>query len=131
MIYDAQSAAGANAFWRGSRTVAAQPEMLGIMRALSYILIALGIYLLASACYQEYHGRTFKPAMLQGKATGMGANRGYLYSIPVLREQNPELFHQFMVTHWIYAVAVEAGGCLLYLKNKGFRGVRCWRKPHR
>jgi hypothetical protein len=48
----------------------------------------------------------------------MGANRGYLYSIPVLREQNPELFHQFMVTHWIYAVAVEAGGCLLYLKNK-------------
>jgi hypothetical protein len=88
------------------------------MRALSYILIALGIYLLAAAFYQEYQGRTFKPAMLPGKATGMGANRGYLYSIPVLKNQNPELFHKFMVTHWIYAAVVEVGGCLLYLKTK-------------
>ena len=88
------------------------------MRALSVILIVLGIYLFASAIYQEYHGRTFKPWALQLKATGMGANRGYLYSIPVLRDQNPELFHHFMMTHWIYAAVVEVVGCGLYLKNK-------------
>jgi hypothetical protein len=88
------------------------------MRVLSYILIALGIYLLASAFYQECRGKTFKPAMLQGKATGLGANHGYLYSIPVLKSQNLELFRKFMVTHWIYAAVIEVGGCLLYLKTK-------------
>lgn len=91
---------------------------LGVMRILSYILIVLGIYLFASALYQEYHGRTFKPLALQLKATGMSANRGYLYSIPVLRDQNPELFHQFMLTHWIYAAVAEIVGCGLYIKNK-------------
>jgi hypothetical protein len=88
------------------------------MRALSYILIALGIYLLAAAFYQECQGRTFKPVMLPGKATGMGANQGYLYSIPVLKHQNPEFFRKFMLTHWIYAAVIEVGGCLLYWKTK-------------
>jgi hypothetical protein len=92
--------------------------MSGVMRALSFILIALGIYLLGSAYYDEYRGCTFKPATLQGKATGRSANRGYLFSIPVKKEQNPELFRQFMVTHWIYAVVVEVAGCILYMKTK-------------
>jgi hypothetical protein len=89
------------------------------MRALSYILVVLGIYLLASASYQEYHGRTFKPAtLLPAKATSRSANRGYLYSISVLKSQNPELFHQFIVTHWIYAGVVEVAGCILFMKSK-------------
>jgi hypothetical protein len=88
------------------------------MRMLAYILIVLGIYLFAGVLYQEYHGRTFKPLALQLKATGVSANRGYLYSIPVLRDQNPELFHQFMMTHWIYAAVVEVVGWVLYLRNK-------------
>lgn len=113
---------------RGSRTVAVRQNpavsrtggiaTLGVMRALSYILIALGFYLLASAFYDEYRGITTKPAIFPPKATSRNASRGYLFSIPVHREQNPELFHQFMVTHWIYAVTVEAGICLLYLKKK-------------
>lgn len=73
------------------------------MRALAYMLIALGIWLLASACYDDYRGSTTKPAMLMG----MRHNRAYLYSVLVPREQNPELFHEFMVTHWISAFLVE------------------------
>ena len=88
------------------------------MRALSYILIVFGIYLLGRAVYQEYSGRTFKPAALLLKATGREANRGFLYSRPVLRNQNPELFRQFMWKHWIYAVVVETGGWFLYLRFK-------------
>jgi hypothetical protein len=113
-------AAGANADSRPAGAVFHHRKisLLDQMRVLSYILIALGIYLLAAAFYQEYQGRTFKPAMLPGKATGMNANRGYLYSIPVLKHQNPELFRKFMVAHWIYAAVVEVGGCLLCLKTK-------------
>ena len=111
---------GANVCWRREPALSHRRWIspLGHMRVLSFILIALGIYLLAAAFYQECQGRTFKPAMLPGKATGMGANRGYLYSIPVLKNQNPELFRKFMVTHWIYAAVVEAGGCLLCMKTK-------------
>jgi hypothetical protein len=112
--------AGANACWRRASVVFHRRGIftLGHMRALSYILIALGIYLLVSAFYQEYQGITFQPAMFPGKARGMSANRGYLYSIPILKDQNPELFRKFMVTHWIYAAVVEVGGCLLCLKTK-------------
>jgi hypothetical protein len=84
------------------------------MRVLSYILIAPGICLLASAGYDEFHGSTTKPETLMGKRH----NTAYLYSRHVLRENNPELFREFMVTHWIYASLVEAAGCILYLSNK-------------
>jgi hypothetical protein len=95
-----------------------KPAFIGVMRVLSFILIALGLYLLGSAYYDEYRGSTFKPAALRGGRAGPSFNRGYLYSIPVSREQNPELFRRFMVKHWIYAVVVEAAGCILYMKSK-------------
>lgn len=86
------------------------------MRVLSYILIALGIYLLAAAFIKNVREERSSRRCFQ--AAGMSANRGYLYSIPVLRDQNPELFSKFMVTHWIYAGVVEAGGCVLCLKTR-------------
>lgn len=88
------------------------------MRLLAYILIALGIYLLASAAYDEFKGITWKPAMLAGKPYGRAANSGYLYKIAVHREQNPELFRQFMLTHWICALTIAVAGSVLYFKGK-------------
>jgi hypothetical protein len=84
------------------------------MRVLSYILIALGIYLLASGGYEEFRGSTTKPATLMGKRH----DTAYLYSLSVLRTNNPELSHEFMVTHWIYASLVGFTGCILYLRRK-------------
>jgi len=84
------------------------------VRALSYILIALGIYLLASAGYDEVRGSTTKPATLMGKRS----NTAYLYSLHLLKENNPELFRKFMATHWVYASVVEVAGGILFLRNK-------------
>ena len=84
------------------------------MRILSCIFIALGIYLLARAGYDEFRGSTTKPLTLMGRHH----NTAYLYSIPVLRENNPKLFREFMVTHWIYASLVGAVGCILYARSK-------------
>jgi hypothetical protein len=83
------------------------------MRIAAYILIALGIYCLASTAYDEYRGETHKPYVLVGRTRGR--HDGYLYSIPVLRQNSPELFHQFMTTHWIYAALISGIGCALYL----------------
>ena len=84
------------------------------MRALSYILIVLGIYLLVNAGYEEFHGSTTKPLTLMGRRH----NSAYLYRTHVLRENNPELLRQFMTTHWIYASLIQGAGCFLFLKTK-------------
>jgi hypothetical protein len=81
---------------------------------ISSILIVLGIYLLASAGYDEFRGSTTTPAM----HTDKHHNTAYLRSLPLLKKNEPELFRQFMVTHWIYASLVEITGCTLYLKSK-------------
>jgi hypothetical protein len=88
------------------------------MRVLSYILILAGLCLFASAANDEYRGTTTKPAAWFGQGTGRSFNTHYLYSIPVLRNQNPELFHQFMVTHWIYGGVVVCAGLFLCLKDR-------------
>jgi hypothetical protein len=85
------------------------------MRVLSSILIALGIYLLASAGYDEYRGSTTKPATFGGRHH---YNTAYLYRLHVLRANNPELFHQFMVSHWVYASIIEVAGCILFLRTR-------------
>lgn len=81
------------------------------MRALSYILIALGVFLLAHAVYDECRGRTHMPVRLSGRRF----NTRYLYTLPVFRANNPELFRKFMTTHWIYAGLIAGAGCGLYL----------------
>lgn len=86
------------------------------MRAVSYILILLGLYLLATTGYDEYRGITHKPLGPVGTARGTVENAHYLAAIPVHRSQNAALFHQFIEVHWIYAALVEVAGCLCYLK---------------
>lgn len=94
------------------------------MRILSCILIILGIYLLAHAGYDELRGVTRLPVIFQlartpGTYSYYGSfDRGYPYSIPVHREQNPERFTQFMAGHWICAVVIEFIGCVLYFRSK-------------
>jgi hypothetical protein len=89
------------------------------MRAVACIIIAVGIYMLASAGYDEYRGITTKPASFGRRHH----NAAYLYRIPVLRSRNPELFHRFMTTHWIYASLVVVGGCVLYIQNLRLRSI--------
>ena len=92
------------------------------MRVLSYILIAVGICLLARAGYDEFRGVTHMPVVFfrsSSTFTYSGPfNRWYLYHIPVHREQNPKRFAEFMLTHWIYAILIEGIGCVLYFRTK-------------
>jgi hypothetical protein len=91
------------------------------MRVLSYILIGIGIYLLVSAGYDEFRGITTKPLPFRVQQY---YHYGYLYSLPVSRGNhpkllnNPKLFREFMMTHWIYAFLVEAAGCILFVITK-------------
>jgi hypothetical protein len=86
------------------------------MRAVSYILILLGLYLLATTGYDQFRGITHKPFGPVGTAQGTNHNARYLTAIPVHQDQNATLFHQFIVVHWIYAALIEGAGCLCYLK---------------
>jgi hypothetical protein len=45
-------------------------------------------------------------------------NAEYLHFSPLLKMNEPGLFREFMVTHWIYASLVELTGCILYLRSK-------------
>ena len=87
---------------------------------ISYILTLLGICLLVGAGYDELRGVTHK-AVGVGGGRGWGRNQTYLYRIPVRREQNPELFRQFMMGHWIWAIGIEGVGWALYARNKPTR----------
>jgi len=80
----------------------------------SYILILVGIYLVVTAGYDEVRGVTHKPYALGGRRN----NQAYLYRIPVHREQNPELFGQFMLGHWIWAIGIEGIGWALYARYR-------------
>ena len=92
------------------------------MRVLSYLLIVLGIYLLASAGYQEFRGDTIRPleylpftkhAILEHRH-----NTAYLFHIHVLKKNNPELFREFMEAHWLWAVLIEAAGIVLLVRSE-------------
>ncbi len=75
--------------------------------------------MLAHCAIDEIHGITHKPYQWFGLRR---YNSRYLYAIPVRRENNPELFREFMTTHWIYAVLVSGVGCGLYLTNRPSKG---------
>jgi hypothetical protein len=95
------------------------PFIQFLMRALSYILIALSVYLLGHAVYDEYRGSTTMPVSFVGPGGILlrRSNSRYLYSWPVQRENNPSLFHEFMVKHWIYAGLIGGLGLILCLAN--------------
>jgi hypothetical protein len=90
-----------------------------VLRILAFILITLGTYLLACDIHDEYRGLTTKPVGPWGSRSPGRYNHSYLYSVPVSRENNPELFREFMMVHWAYAWVIAASGCILCL-----RGVR-------
>jgi hypothetical protein len=85
------------------------------MRVGSYILVILGVLLLANAGYDEFRGSTTKPWTIMGRRF---RNDAYLYRLHVLKENNPELFRKFMATHWIYASFIAVGGVILLLWSK-------------
>ncbi|MGD0816349.1 MAG: hypothetical protein ABSA83_22380 [Verrucomicrobiota bacterium] len=89
--------------------------------ASSYILIVLGIYLLASAGCQEFRGDTVRPAMYlpftRRAILDRGHNHAYQFRIHVLKKNNPELFREFMEAHWLWAVLIEAAGIVLLVRN--------------
>ena len=83
------------------------------MRGWSIALLAIGIFLLAHSTFDECRGVTHKPVSFRRRAF----NTAYLYQIPVSREQNPELFRQFMTGHWLYAGFSIGIGCALFVAS--------------
>lgn len=79
------------------------------MRIFSYILIALGVLLFASAGYDEFRGSTRSPS---GRYTGYSH-----YSIT--RQANPEEFRNAMTYHWFYASLLVIAGVIAYTIDKG------------
>jgi hypothetical protein len=78
------------------------------MRIFSYILVAVGILLLASAGYDEFRGSTRAP-------TGR-----YSYShYTITKNDNPEQFHNAMAYHWFYASMLLIAGFIAYMIDKG------------
>ena len=84
------------------------------MRALSVLLLLLGLYLVGSAAYDEYRGLTHKPGIVWHYRW----TKAYLYKINVRRSEDPDRFHEFMVAHWIYAGLTATAGGLLFIKAR-------------
>jgi hypothetical protein len=84
----------------------------------SFVLILLGVYLLAAAGYDEYRGVTTKPVSPLTGFHRRGMGHAYLYRIPVHREQDPKLFREYMTGHWIWAVGIESVGWILYIRKR-------------
>ena len=85
--------------------------------------MAVGIYLLASAGYQEFRGSTIRPEMYlpfskRAILENRHANHRYQFSIIVLKKNNPELFREFMEAHWLWAVLIEAAGIVLLVRSE-------------
>ena len=75
------------------------------MRALSYILIVVGFWMLSLACYQEYRGVTDNPGR---RSVGK-----------ISKENNPDGFRNAMTYRWLRAVLIlGAGGGLLYIVRR-------------
>ena len=80
------------------------------MRIFSYILIALGVLLFASAGYDEFRGSTRSPS--GGRYTN--------YShYTITKETKPEEFHNAMTYHWSYASLLVIAGVIVYFFDKG------------
>lgn len=74
------------------------------MRIFSYILVAVGILMLATAGYGEYCGITRSPS-------------GARYTI--IKQSDPELFRNAMTYHWFYASMVVVAGVIAYAIDRG------------
>jgi hypothetical protein len=83
------------------------------MRALSYIVLSLALLLFALAAYDEYRGVTTAPIqLLRRRHVTWG------HSMPVFRDRMPEVFRQFMNTHWTRATVVALAGIILFALDR-------------
>lgn len=82
------------------------------MRIASYILIAAGTFLLASAAYDEHRGSTRSPTSRYNRIS---------YTITI--NSKPEEFHNAMTYHWFYASMLLGAGFIVYMIDKGLDRV--------
>ena len=80
------------------------------MRILSYILVAFGVLLFASAGYDEFRGSTRSPSG--------GGYTGYSH-YTITKQTDPEQFHNAMTYHWFFAFLLVIAGVIAYLIDKG------------
>src|ERR1700690_3983453 len=78
------------------------------MRTISYILVVVGILLLARAGYDEFSGSTRTPTSKYNPI-----------SETVTKNGNPDAFHNAMTYHWFYAFMLLGAGGIAYLIDKG------------
>ena len=93
---------------RSARHSLETPGDFRIMRIVSYILIAAGILLLASAGYDELRGSTHAPS-----------GRYHRTSYTITKNGNPEEFHDAMTYHWFYASMLLIAGLIAFMIDKG------------
>jgi hypothetical protein len=86
------------------------------MRILSYILMAVGILLLASAGYDECRGITHEPSKYGGRYSIVAS--GWSHEI-IRKKTNPDNFHNAMVCHWVQASILLFAGFILFQIVKG------------
>jgi hypothetical protein len=79
------------------------------MRIFSYILIALGILLLASAGYDELRGSTRAPS---------SRYTGYAH-YAITKQAKPEEFRNAMTVHWSRSSLLLLAGFVLYMIDRG------------
>ena len=78
------------------------------MRIVAYILVTVGILLLASAAYDEFRGSTRAPT-----------SRYNRISYTITKNGKPEEFHNAMTYHWFYASILLIAGFIAYMIDKG------------
>src|SRR5271154_2269188 len=86
-----------------------------MMRALSYILIVPGIYLLVLAGYQEFRGNTNRPESNMPFSSrsileNSHSHHTYQFAIRVLKKNNPTLFRKYMIDHCLWSFWIEVAG---------------------
>jgi hypothetical protein len=79
-----------------------------IMRIVSYIIVAIGVLLLANAGYDEFRGSTHAP-------TG----RYNRISYAITKNGNPEEFHNAMVVHLCRSFLFSLAGVILFMIDRG------------
>ena len=81
-----------------------------MVRLASYVLLAVGICLLVLAAYDQGRGITVEPLRIQAQYDHSES----VQSASESKASNPNLFGQYMITHWIRAFVVVGVGCVLW-----------------
>lgn len=85
------------------------------MRIFSYILMGLGILLLASAGCDEYRGITRAPSGGGGRYSSFLSSSHEILT----KTGKPEYFHDAMVVHWSRSFLLLLAGFILFMIDRG------------